>query len=80
VRGRAQVIKHLTNKLKEDKTQFTPIDPISVGYRTGTVSGLGEWEDPKGKKPEKIRYSFIFTQDTDSHEWALLNMDAGLQP
>jgi len=79
VRGRAHVIKYLTNKLKADKTQFTPIDPISVGIRTGTVSGTGEWEDPQGAKPERINYSFIFTQDTDTHEWSLLNMDAGLR-
>jgi len=78
--GRAEVIKHLTNKLKADKTQFTPIDPISVGIRTGTVSGIGQWEDPLGSKPEKISYSFIFTQDGDTKEWCLLNLDAAQQP
>jgi hypothetical protein len=80
LRGRVDVIKHLTNKLTADKTQFTPIDPISVGIRTGTVSGTGEWEDPQGAKPEKISYSFIFTQDGETKEWTLVNMDAAQQP
>ena len=80
LRGRADVIKFLTGKLKADKTQFTPVAPISVSIRTGTVSGLGQWEDPHGAKPEKISYSFIFTQDINSNEWSLLNMDAAQQP
>lgn len=80
VRGREEVIKHLDNKLKADKTQFTPHSPISVGIRTGTVSGVGEWEDPQGSAPEKISYSFIFTQDSDTEEWSLVNMDAALHP
>jgi hypothetical protein len=80
LRERADVIKHLTNKLTADKTQFTPIDPISVGIRTGIASGTGEWEDPQGAKPEKISYSFIFTQDSDTKEWTLVNMDAALHP
>jgi len=78
--GRAEVIKHLTNKLTADKTQFTPVDPISVGIRTGIVSGTGVWEDPVGAKPEKISYSFIFTRDGDTKEWSLLNLDAAQQP
>jgi hypothetical protein len=80
VRGRADVIKYLTDKLKADKTQFTPVAPVSVSIRTGTVSGTGLWEDPQGEKPEKISYSFIFTQDIDTNEWSLLNMDAAHQP
>jgi predicted lipid-binding transport protein (Tim44 family) len=79
VRGRADVIKYLTDKLKADKTQFTPVAPISVSIRTGTVSGTGQWEDPQGTKPEKISYSFIFTQDINTNEWSLLNMDAAQQ-
>jgi predicted lipid-binding transport protein (Tim44 family) len=79
-RGRADVINYLTNKLKADKTQFTPVAPISVSIRTGTVSGPGQWEDPQGAKPEKISYSFIFTQDIKTNEWSLLNMDAAQQP
>jgi hypothetical protein len=75
-RGRSEVIKYLTKKLNEDKTQFTPIAPISVGLRTGTISGAGLWEDPQGTTAEKISYSFIFTQDVSSNEWSLLNMDA----
>jgi len=78
--GRADVIKHLNKKLKTDKTQFTPIAPISVGIRTGTVSGIGEWQDRPGATPEKISYSFIFVQDCDTKEWSLLNMDAALHP
>ena len=77
--GRAEVIKHLTNKLTADKTQFTPVAPISVSVRTGTVSGVGLWEDPIGTAPEKITYSFIFTQDVKTNEWSLLNMDAAQQ-
>lgn len=77
-RGRTNVMKHLNDKLKTDKTQFTPLAPISVCIRTGTVSGIGEWEDEK-KKPEKISYSFIFTQDSETKEWSLLNMDAALR-
>jgi uncharacterized protein DUF4440 len=80
LRGRTGVIKHLNNKLKEDKTQFTPVGPVSVDIRTGTVSGIGEWEDRQGATSERIRYSFIFTQDCDTKEWSLLNMDAALHP
>jgi hypothetical protein len=80
VRGRADVIKFLTDKLKAHKTQFTPVAPISVSIRTGTVSGSGQWEDPQGAKPEKISYSFIFIQDIGTNEWSLLNMDAAQQP
>lgn len=80
LRGRGDVIKHLNKKLKADKTQFTPIAPISVSIRTGTVSGIGEWEDPQGTEPEKISYSFIFTQDSETKEWSLLNMDAARHP
>ena len=80
LRGRADVIKYLTDKLKADKTQFTPVAPISLSIRTGAVSGTGHWEDPQGAKPEKISYSFIFTQDIDTNEWSLLNMDAAQQP
>jgi len=76
LRGRAAVMAHLTEKLTADKTQFTPVAPISVSTRTGTVSGTGQWEDPQGTKPEKISYSFIFTQDADTNAWSLLNMDA----
>jgi predicted lipid-binding transport protein (Tim44 family) len=80
LRGRADVINYLTNKLTADKTQFTPVAPISVSIRTGAVSGTGQWEDPQGAKPEKISYSFIFTQDIKTNEWSLLNMDAAQQP
>jgi hypothetical protein len=76
VRGRATVVKYLSEKLKADKTQFTPFAGISVNVRTGTVSGTGQWEDLKGKESEKISYSFIFTQDAKTKEWSLLNMDA----
>jgi uncharacterized protein DUF4440 len=76
--GREDVIKHLSNKLKADKTQFTPIAPISVGVRTGTVSGLGDWEDEQGAISERISYSFVFVQDCYTKEWSLLNMDAAL--
>ena len=80
LRGRTAVMKHLTIKLKADKTQFTPFAPISVSIRTGTVSGTGHWEDEQGKCHETIRYSFIFTHDTGTDEWFLLNMDAAQQP
>lgn len=80
VRGRVHVIKYLTDKLKADKTQFTPLAPISVSIRTGTVSGTGQWEDPQGAEPESITYSFIFTQDINTNEWSLLNMDAAHHP
>jgi Domain of unknown function (DUF4440) len=80
VRGRADVIKFLTDKLKANKTQFTPVAPILVSIRTGTVSGTGQWEDPQGANAEKISYSFIFTQDINTNEWSLLNMDAAHQP
>jgi Domain of unknown function (DUF4440) len=76
--GRENVVKHLGDKLKADKTQFTPIAPISVGVRTGTVSGIGEWEDEQGAISERICYSFIFVQDCDTKQWSLLNMDAAL--
>ena len=79
-RGRKTVVKHLNDKLKQDKTQFTPVAPISVCIRTGTVSGIGEWEDPQGATPEKISYSVIFAQDSETKEWSLLNMDAALRP
>lgn len=76
VRGRATVVKYLADKLKVDKTQFTPFAAISVNVRTGMVSGTGQWEDRKGKESEKISYSFIFTQDVETQEWSLVNMDA----
>lgn len=78
-RGWDDVTKYLADKLKADKTQFTPVAPISVSVRTGTVSGVGLWEDPIGTAPEKITYSFIFTQDVKTNEWSLLNMDAAQQ-
>jgi len=80
LRGRADVIKFLTVKLNKDKTQFTPVAPISVSTRTGTVSGKGQWEDPENTSPQRISYSFIFTWDIDSNQWLLLNMDAAQQP
>src|SRR6185437_10790094 len=60
LRGCRDVMTHLTNKLKADKTEFTPIAPISVNIRTGTVSGTGHWEDELGATHETISYSFIF--------------------
>jgi predicted lipid-binding transport protein (Tim44 family) len=80
VRGRADVVKYLTAKLQADQTQFTPVAPISVSTRTGSVSGTGQWEDPKGTEPEMISYSFIFTLDVKTNEWSLLNLDAARQP
>jgi hypothetical protein len=80
LRGRADVIKHLTRKLKADKTQFTPVAPISVSIRTGSVSGTGHWEDRRGAESEKISYSFIFTHDVKTNEWSLLNLDAAQLP
>ena len=80
LRGRANVMKYLTAKLQADKTQFTPVAPISVSTRTGSVSGIGQWVDLKGTESEMISYSFIFTQDVKTNEWSLLNLDAAQQP
>jgi hypothetical protein len=77
LRGRTAVIEHLTKN--QGQTQFTPVAPISLSIRSGTVSGTGQWE-VVGAKPEKISYSFIFTQDIKSNKWSLLNMDAALLP
>jgi Domain of unknown function (DUF4440) len=77
LRGRTAVIEHLTKN--QGQTQFTPVAPISLSIRSGTVSGTGQWE-VKGAEAEKISYSFIFTQDINTNKWSLLNMDAALLP
>ena len=72
-RTKKGVLDYLVKKFATERLQLTPISPISIDTRSGTVSGVAMWEDGSGTINVDYSFGFIWT---DKDGWRIHNMQA----